>query len=154
MNSLLEMTKGQTVDHFINSISESEQLKEDGIGEGQNNFHVNNNNNHHVSHRSNHNHTSDIEYSDLFYEASMQKTNNFRSGIAYNPMPIKLERPKPASPVKPKSNLSSFKLISISEESRLNNYQKNLSKRVTFRKKTSLSNSRASDTPKMSPIRK
>lgn len=159
MNSLLEMTNNQTtVDHFVNSKSEVEQNYESNNeqygGETYGHSNINNHHSNHSSYNSNH-HPTPSAYSNVFYEASMQKTNSFRSGIAYNSAPIKLEKHKPVSPIKPKSNLSSFKLIAISEESRLSNYP---SKRVSFRKKASMpkliNDSRSSETPKKSPFRK
>lgn len=173
MNSLLEMTHGQTtVDHFVSSKPEGgEQLESNGeggvgvggMGGGGGGGGMRNHSAHHhggSSHHAGSNHhgggggsNAAAAFSNVFYEASMQRTSNFRAGIAYNPAPVKLEKPKPAaSPVKPKSNMSTFKMIAISEESRMSSYP---SKRVSFRpKKNSISNSRASETPKKSPSRK
>lgn len=144
MNSLLEMTNGQTtVDHFVSSKPEGEQGLEMNVDSGaaQSNL---NGTGHHSNHHSSHHSNNHVSFNNVFYEASMQKTNNFRTGIAYNPAPLNFEKPKPASPVKPKSNMSTFKMISISEESRLSSYP---SKRAGFRKNISMSNSRSSKTP-------
>lgn len=133
------MTNGKTtVDHFVGSKADVEQSLEMNHNTQSNHHqshsqHVSHHNT--SSHHSHHHHNQNLPasaISSIFYEASMQKTGNFRSGIAYNPAPVKFERPAKASttPLKVKSNLSTFRLIAISEESRLSNYPK----RVSFRK--------------------
>lgn len=115
MNSLLEMADGKTnVDHFVGSKS-VEQNSELNRTNGSHHYYNHQNNSHH-QHQQQHNHYQHpSSISNILYEASIQKTSNFRSGIAYNPAPIKIERPKlSVSPNKPKSNLSSFRLIAIS----------------------------------------
>lgn len=135
------MTNGKTtVDHFVGSKADVDQSLEmnHNANNTQSNHHQSHSHvNHHntSSHHSHHHHNQSLPasaISSIFYEASMQKTGNFRSGIAYNPAPVKFERPAKVSttPLKVKSNMSTFRLIAISEESRLSNYPK----RVSFRK--------------------
>lgn len=138
MNTLLEMTNGQTnVDHYVGSKSEPSDLDSNS---NHSNHHNHNNSNHHANHHTSSHHShqssvvshstigggSSIDLANMFHTAAVEKTGSYRIGIQYNPMPVKLTKPTPApkrAPSKAKSNLSTFKLISITEESRLSQYK-------------------------------
>src|SRR5579883_1347548 len=100
MNSLLEMTDGKTnVDHFVGSKSEatteatsiggSSVSTSGGSRGGSHHHHQHPHSSHSSMHSQNQHAPSSPSISNVFYEASMQKTGNFRAGIAYNPAPVK-----------------------------------------------------------------
>lgn len=132
MNSLLEMTNGQTsVDHFVGSKSEtdinhdSRSLSSNNISRNsttQNN--QNDNKHHHGNHIHHHHHhpnntLQNFEISQMFMAASMQNTGNYRNTVKYVPDQAVFQKKEIKTKSKPKHNLSSFKLITIHEESRL-----------------------------------
>lgn len=114
-NSLLEMTNGQTVDHFVGSKSDGDSNgTEPSASVGSNsNYHSNNH-----SHHSSTSHSGDI--SAIFLAAALQKTGNYRAAAKYVEPPPPKEKPPPKP--KPKTGLSSLAIIR--EESRVSTVSK------------------------------